>query len=358
MLKHVLLAALLALSATGDLLAEGARPRIPELSGYFLDGDRVSIPADLTEPLTLLVITYDDPGSEAFESWQAVAAGFDGDLTGVFVVLLGERGGIDRAMTAGRLRRNVRAPALRASMVPVFQEAGVLRTQLGIDWNSPVIALLVTETGEIVWHQAGGASPTSPGEIRSRLDRAPAPEFVEQPAGVEPEAAPAVTEAPEPEPETAPASAPTNVFRDPPSQASAASEHLPVIEGVTLSGRKRRLPVDLGEIGTRLVLLPRGGAGDALQTVLSQMEEDETDPSDWLVLVFKGRSAPFGKAFASGKLRAEIPSAMQREHVLPLYMELAAFESHFGLPPTDKPRFIIMNKSGRVSKAECLGQVC
>lgn len=354
MLKHVLLAALLALSATGDLLAEGARPRIPELSGYFLDGDRVSIPTDLTEPLTLLVITYDDPGSEAFESWQAVAAGFEGDLTAVFVVLLGERGGIDRAVTAGRLRGNVRAPALRASMVPVFQEAGVLRAQLGIDWISPVIALLVTETGEVVWHQSGGASPTSPVEIRSRLDRVPAREGIDLPTAYDPEEVTALAKAPEPE--VAPVRA--NAVRDLPSPASAASEHLPVIEGVTLAGRKRTLPVDLGESGTRLVLLPGGRAGDALQTVLTQMEEAETDPSDWLVLVFQGRSPAFGKAFASGKLRAEIPSASRREHVLPLYMDLAAFESLFGLRPTDKLRLVVMDSSGTISERGCLGQDC
>jgi hypothetical protein len=68
--------------------------------------------------------------------------------------------------------------------------------------------------------------------------------------------------------------------------------------------------------------------------------------------------AQFCAPIDTGKLRDEIPSAKQREHVLPLYMELAAFESHFGLPATDKPRFIIMNKSGRVSKAECLGEAC
>jgi hypothetical protein len=354
MLKHVLLAALLALSSTGDLLAESTPPRIPDLSGYFLDGDRVSIPADLTEPLTLLVITYDDPGREAFESWQTVAAGLSGQLTAVFVVLQGERGGIDRAVTAGRLRRSVRDPALRASMVPVFQEASALRAQLGIDWNSPVIALLVTGAGEIVWHQDGRASQASLGEIRSRLDGAPAPEFAKLPPMIEPEALLAVAETTEPDV----ASAPVNVFRDLPPQTSAASEHIPVIEGITLAGRKRRLPADLGETGTRLVLLPGASSAEALQTSLARMEKAETDSSDWLVLVFQGRSARFGKAFASGKLRAEIPSASQREHVLPLYMELAAFESLFGLRPTDKLRLVVMNSSGAISESECLGPVC
>ena len=354
MLKHFLLAALLFLISASDPLAQGARARIPELSGYFLDGDRVSIPADLSEPFTLLVITYDDPGSEAFESWQTVAAGFDGDLAAVFIVLLGERGAIDRAVTAGRLRRSVLDPALRTSMVPVFQEANVFRAQIGIEWNSPVIALLVTDAGEVVWHQSGPASLTSPGEIRGRLDRTPAPEteLVELPPIVEPGVVLALAGGAGPEG----AAVPDPIVRDLPMLASAAAEHLPVIEGVTLAGRKLRLPGDLGETGTRLVLLPGGGAGDALQTVLARMEKDETDPSNWLVLVFQGRSVSFGKAFAAGKLRAEIPSVTQREHVLPIYMELAAFESLFGLPPTDKLRLINMSKSGMVSKVEYLGQ--
>ncbi|MFN7166795.1 MAG: hypothetical protein ACK4NV_07115, partial [Pannonibacter sp.] len=176
MLKHILLAALLsALPLAGQARAESAPPQIPELSGYFLDGDRVSIPADLTEPLTLLVITHEDPGSEAFESWRSVAASLEGELPVVFVVLLGERGGIDRAVTAGRLRGSVRDPALRASMVPVFQEASELRMKLGIGWGAPVIALLVTETGEVVWHQSGSAGEVSQTDIRSRLARAPEP---------------------------------------------------------------------------------------------------------------------------------------------------------------------------------------
>lgn len=350
MLKHFLLAALLAaLPLIGRARAEGAPPQIPELSGYFLDGGRVSIPADLAEPLTLLVITHEDPGSEAFESWRSVAASLEGELPVVFVVLLGERGGIDRAVTAGRLRGSVRDPALRASMVPVFQEASVLQTKLGIVWGSPGIALLVTETGEVVWHQSGSAGQTSQGEIRSRLERAaePVPGRIDLASATGSEAARAVSKAP------APASG------DLPSPASAAPEQMPVIEGVTLSGLKRRLPRDLGETGTRLALLPGADAGDALQAVLSRMEtEAETDPSDWLVLVFQGRSPPFGKAFAAGKLRAETASAAQREHVLPLYMELSAFEHLFGLPLTDKLRLITLDTSGTISVTECLEQAC
>lgn len=354
MLKHLLLGALLAASPfTGAVGAEDAPPRIPELSGYFLDGDRVSIPADLAEPLTLLVITYDDPGSEAFESWQAVAADFDGDLTAVYVVLLGDRSRIERAVTAGRLRRSVQDPALRASMAPIFQEASALRAKLGIDGTSPVIALLVTETGEVVWHQSGRASQTSPGEIRSRLDgaAAPAPDIETLPPAPEPETTLTISEAPEPDVNPVPA----NASGDVPPLASAAAERLVVVEGVTLAGRKRQLPGDLVETGTRLVLLSGRSAHKRLQTVLDRMEESQTDTSDWLVLVFQGRSSPFGKALASGKLRAEVPSATQREHVLPIYMELAAFESLFGLPPTDKLRHIIMNKSGMVLRQECWG---
>lgn len=326
--------------------------RMPELSGYYLDGSKAHLPSGLAGPVTLLVFLREDPGADDLQDWREVASRHGSGIETVFVVLMGERRAIERAIAAGRLRGQVHDPELRASTVPVFQDDRDLRVRLGL--GAGASALLVNEAGEILWRASGARDQAAPADIGRSPPGAPAPEPGADALSAVPAPEPAPVKAARPAPVTTPA--PSIVQVEPPVARSVLRAQIPAFEGVTLTGRTVRLPGDLSTTGTQLVLFPDSERTGALIEALGWMQANAD--GDWFVLVFKGDAPRFGKAFATGRLRGEIHSAVQREHVLPVYMDISDFEQHAGLGPSRSLRRITVNSAGDISGVDCLGTDC
>ncbi len=340
---------LLILFARPELAAGDTEPRrLPELSGYFLDGERVSIPEDLEAPVTLLIIGRERPGTEDFDRWQDIATELQADMPSIFVVLMGDRNRFGRAVSAGRLRREVHTAQLSSSLVPVFQDEREINARLGL--RASVSALLVNEAGEITWQKDGPAEASTPAEIKRVMGRrsqqallpaegtAPALRAIEVtgPASPEPEADAAIT---------APA-----------DETEASAPGLPALQGITLAGRKLHLPDDLSQTGTQLLLVPDHEGLSELEPLLAQMENRSSD--NWMVLVFRGDAPRFGRAFAAGELRARIETKAWHDHVLPVYMPLAEFERRAGLSPASGPRLFSVSNTGSISQTPCTDALC
>lgn len=342
------LLSVLLLAAPGGALADTDVQRVPELSGYYLDGGKAEVPSGLKGPVTLLVFLREDLGTEDLQSWRDVALQFGSEIDTVFMVLMGERRGINRALVAGRLRGQVLDPEIRASMVPVFQNSRDLRARLGL--GAGASALLVNKTGEILWRSSGASEQAAPADVVRSPPVAPGP----APGADHPSAEPAPTEmsgkTERPGPVTAPA--PSILADKPPAPSSSLPAQMPAIEGVTLSGRTVRLPGDLSGAGTQLLLFPDIEGAGALRSALEWMEAHAD--GDWLVLVFNGAAPRFGRAFAAGKLRGEIETASDRGRVLPVYMDISDYEQLAGLAPCNSLGLITLDNAGAVLRVECL----
>jgi hypothetical protein len=347
----ILLAVFVVSALSGKAAAEAGPRVVPDLSGYFLDGREISIPGDLTGAATLLVVSREDTETRDVESWRRVAAQIDDDMATIFVVLMGNQRGIGRSMAAGRLRAQVSDPEIRASTVPIFQDIGDLQASLRL--GPGVTALVVNTAGEVIWQAGGAASEDAVQSLENLPAQAPAlTSLPDQPREVA-----ALSQTPVMSERAAPPAAP--VLAAPGIVVSDGPARLPVYEGVTLDGRSLRLPGDLSPEGTRLVFVPEWEDGEALRTVLTRMEEAYgAHGDDWLVLVFKGKAPQMGRAFASGKLRAEVPEAAQRRHVLPVYKDISDFEASLGLEASRAPRIITLAPDGAIIGIACLGEDC
>ena len=74
---------------------------------------------------------------------------------------------------------------------------------------------------------------------------------------------------------------------------------------------------------------------------------------------WQGRLAPqLGRAFASGKLRAEVPEAVRRRRVLPVYKAISDFEATLGLEASRAPRIITLAPDGAIVGVACLSEHC
>jgi hypothetical protein len=351
-----MLLAFLVVSALSAKAAAEAGPRVvPDLSGYFLDGREISIPGNLTEAATLLVVSREDTEAQDVESWRQVAAQIDDVTPAIFVVLMGNQRGIGRSMAAGRLRAQVPDPEIRASTVPIFQDIGDLQARLRL--GPGVTALVVNAAGEVIWQASGAASEDAVQSLENLPGEAPViPSLPDQPREVA-----TLLQTPVMSERAAPpaASPPAPVLVAPAKVDSDGPAKLPEYEGVTLDGRSLRLPGDLSPEGTRLVFVPEWEDGEALRTILTRMEEASGEHGDdWLVLVFKGKAPRLGRAFASGKLRADIPEAARRRHVLPVYKGISDFEASLGLEASAGFHLVTVTRGGAVAIAECLGKDC
>lgn len=356
MSRFLIFIAFLIASAFGGIAAAEAGPRVlPVLSGYFLDGRETSIPADLTGAATLLVFSPEETETQDAETWRNVAAQIDDEMATIFVVMMGNRRGMDRAMAAGRVRAQIRDPEIRASTVPIFGDGRDLRAGLGL--GPGVSALVVNGAGEVIWQASGAASDATPDILENLLTRAPetSPLLVEPVEEARPAQTPVTTE------RSAPPSVPqaATIPAAPDALVSNEFPKLPAYKGITLDGRTLRLPGDLSPEGTRLVLVPEWEGVDALRKALVRMEEKSAqDGDDWFVLVFKGKAPQLGKAFAAGRLRAEISSAASRRHVIPLYMSISDFEASFGFDTPAALRVVTVTRDGVMASVGCLGEDC
>ncbi|WP_291198334.1 hypothetical protein [Hyphomonas sp.] len=351
----ILLAFLITSALAGNAAAQVGPRVVPDLTGYFLDGREISIPADLTGAATLIVFSRENAETQDVESWRQVAAQIDDVTPTIFVVLMGNQRGIGRSMAAGRLRAQVSDPEIRASMVPIFQDVGDLQASLRL--GPGVTALVVNAAGEVIWQASGAASEDTVQILENLPAQSPAiTSLPEKPREVA-----ALLQTPVMSERAAPSSAPSPapVLVATGIAVSEGPARLPAYEGVTLDGRSLRLPGDLSPDGTRLVFIAEWEDGEALRTVLARMEEASGEyGDDWLVLVFKGKAPQLGRAFASGKLRAEVPEAARRRHVLPVYKGISDFEASLGLEASRAPRIVTVAPDGAIVGVACPGEDC
>lgn len=361
-MKRVLTIALLYLCGMGaSARAEGVSQHFPEISGYTLEGERLSLPADLASPATLIVIVEEDPFADDLASWRELSGRLEGEVPALFLVTMGDKRGLSRSIAAGRLRAEVGDPDLRSDLIPVFENGSELRGGLGIASSSRVSAVLVSKSGEVIWRARGPAGEAAIEELRSSLRVPlqqtqpavePAATLIGQAALTVPEAiAPPTTAAvPLPAPAPAPAPEPLPLPSSPTGDEVALEPpYMPEIDGVTLAGRSLSMPGDFGKTGSRLILVPDYAGHDVLVSALSEAAADADDASPWYVLLFMGKSPRFGKAVAAGRLRAKLELPLWREHVIPVYMELSTFEQLAGLESGTGTRIVRATQDGALS---------
>jgi hypothetical protein len=318
--------------------AEAERRQLPDLSGYTLDGHRRSLPADLAAPVTLLIVTLENPGSEQTDAWRTMAGALGSDIPVLFVVLMDERGPRARAFAAGRLRGEVKAPAQRAQMIAVFSDVAEFYRLAGLSGLSDVAALLVSDDGRIIGNTRRADTQAAQTELAAALvvwqpQPGLAKDAVASPAPALSGSIPSYVQQ---SPQKDEQAAREDAAQSPAPQVAStpkvvASPLFPELSGYTLSGDRITLPDDVIPANTRLYILRRGGGASTVSADVDAIAESQGTDDNWLALVFMGKSPRPSKAFAAGSLRSEIGAAALRSHVVPVFSDIATLEDGLGL---------------------------
>jgi len=351
LIAHLCLA--LILTASIPTSAEAEQHRLPDMSGYTLDGHRRSLPAALSAPATLLVVTLDNPGSEQAASWHTLSGAIGNDIPVLFIVLMDDRGPRARAFAAGRLRGKVREPAQRASTIAIFSDVDQFYRMAGLAEHSDMVALLVSDDGTIIGRSLDPDAQAAQAELAEALE-----DWQTEPRLHKISVPPA----PAPDPEGSPLSpaSPSQPTHKPAERIQAdesPAPHagsvpvantnwmFPELSGYTLSGDRIVLPDDVISENTRLYVIRRGrGSSNVSADVLAIAEIQGAD-DNWLALIFMGKSPIPSKAFAAGSLRNQIDAKL-RSHVVPIFSDLATLEDTLDLGLLSATPAICINARG------------
>ena len=337
MFRQILSLCLCVFLMTGlPALADASKRPFPELSGYTLDGNRRSLPDDLAETSTLVVITLEAPSTEETRAWRSLAAGIDADLPVLFLVLMDERGARARAFAAGRLRGEVTDASDRARTIAVFSDIARFYKASGITGHSGVTGLLVSNEGMILGAAIGVPTEAAQTELSAALSGDQTQPLLALNSAGKAETDTLQTASPAPETQAAdpPAApglpAPVSPAKIEERADTVADPVVPDMNGYTLAGDRISIPADLASAGTHLYLLRRGISASEIGKHVTAIAERHHDDDDWLLLVFMGKSPTPSKAIAAGRLRGEITDKKHRRHIVPVFDDLASLDAETG----------------------------
>lgn len=104
----------------------------PDMQGYTLAGDRLSIPSDLASTNTrLYILRRGDGESKTAEQVSAIAGSQGSDEDWLALVFMGKSPRPSKAFAAGSLRSEISDAGLRKHVVPVFSDLETLEASMG-----------------------------------------------------------------------------------------------------------------------------------------------------------------------------------------------------------------------------------
>jgi len=151
-----------------------ARPpsRFPDVRGRTLEGQAVTIPADLHAEWNLLVVSFHDDQDPLADLWillaHRLAEGSDGRLAAYELPVVGRSPRLLRPIITDTLRAQAEDADERARTLPIHEDRKAFRKLLGLRNDDTVNAYLVARDGRIRWRGRGALTP----DLVAGLERA------------------------------------------------------------------------------------------------------------------------------------------------------------------------------------------
>ena len=146
--------------------------QFPEIRGTTLDGEPVSLPADLPAEWNLLVVAFHDVQDPLADLWVALArrlaASASGRLAALELPVVGRSPRMLRPIIRDTLRAQMDDDDERARTLPIHEDRKAFSRQLGLRNDDNVHVYLVARDGRIRWRGAGLLTP----DLVAGLERA------------------------------------------------------------------------------------------------------------------------------------------------------------------------------------------
>lgn len=172
MVRLILLACLLCTAVAQDA------PVFPEITGDNLEGETFTFPQDFAGDLNLVLIAFSQGQQTQVDTWLAYAEGFalEGELLSIYEIpVLGSSYRLLRSVIDGGMRSGISDPVARARTITFYGNKPALMEALALETDRTIQALLVKQSGEVVWRAQGEVAETSVASLEAYLNKASLP---------------------------------------------------------------------------------------------------------------------------------------------------------------------------------------
>jgi hypothetical protein len=172
-LLRTLLFTLLALScALGSQVSPNSKSAVlPAVTAYSLDRAKVTLPADFSAPLNLLILSFVRDQQSAVEGWIPVLP--SGGKTQTWVLpISGRESGLYRWWLNASLRGDLPPTLPRRYWVPLYVNKAQFLASLQVSSEKEVVLLLTDKTGHVLWRTTGPVTDSKKAELADTVRQA------------------------------------------------------------------------------------------------------------------------------------------------------------------------------------------
>ena len=150
---------LVLLAFCAGYLIAGEPNTFPATSGYNLDGKKYDVPGDFQGTNNLVIVTFQREQQKDADRWAAAARQIESsnsDFRYYEIAAMERRNSVLRWWWDSFMRKAIREQQTRDRTIIVYVNKHEFRDQLSIPDEKDVHVLLITHSGQILWHVQGG----------------------------------------------------------------------------------------------------------------------------------------------------------------------------------------------------------
>lgn len=145
---------------------------LPRVSAYALDRNKVTLPADFTSPLNLLILSFQRDQQSAVDAWVSLFT--PGAFPKVQVWLLpvsARENGLYRWWLNASLRSSLQAYEPRHYAVPLYVDKAQFLRALQVNSEHDVVLLLTDKDGHVLWRTEGTPAESKKAALNNFLSQ-------------------------------------------------------------------------------------------------------------------------------------------------------------------------------------------
>jgi hypothetical protein len=146
-------------------------PVLPPVTAYALDREKVTLPADFTAPLNLLILSFQRDQQPVVDGWvPALPPG--APLVQTWLLPIAPRAnGLYRWWLNASLRTSLPPSQPRRYTVPLYVDKGRFLPALQVSSEKEVVLLLTDKTGHVLWRTTGPVSDSKKAALSGFVSR-------------------------------------------------------------------------------------------------------------------------------------------------------------------------------------------
>ena len=144
---------------------------LPPVTAYALDRAKVTLPADFTAPLNLLILSFQRDQQPVVDGWLPVVTPGAPAVQTWLLPISPRANGLYRWWLNASLRTSLPPSQPRRYTVPLYVDKGRFLPALQVSSEKEVVLLLTDKTGHVLWRTTGPVSDSKKAALSGFVSR-------------------------------------------------------------------------------------------------------------------------------------------------------------------------------------------